>query len=503
LDTEQKPDANDIPLVPEPASTEASPDVLPEGPDREKRPATRRNVIAAVFLSFLWPGLGHLLLKRRKAAALFAVPAFAVALLAIWQIVMDPLVFTASLADDSYFAAFDLIVIAFALWRVAAIAHALWIERRAVGRRFVESGVAVFLIVCIAATHGLVAYAAWTVYDTTVAIQNNDFLDQAMGSPGASATATASPTATPTKPPQPTFASGVAEPTYPITSARTAVPNPNRITFLLIGVDFETGRSTGSTDTLMVVSVDTQTRAASIVSVPRDTAGFQLYWGPWVASNFKINGLLASVYRGATKSPDPPMTTLEKEVSFLVGIPINYYAAIDMDGFARMVDAMGGVDIYNVRAINDDVARITLPAGPAHLDGNMALRYVRSRENGGSDYLRSSRQQQVLLSLEHKVVSAYGIAHFTTLMSLAGKIIQTDFPLKDAKDYVKLGQTLSDTKQCVLSPPYSWHPDNSTTHGFWTSRLDLTQVASLSVSLYGQDSAYYGQVGITPKPCQT
>ena len=468
-------------------------------PDTDVR---RRSAIGAVLLSFLWPGLGHLALGRRRMAALFALPVIVVALFAVWQTGLDAFFFTASLLDEGYLVLVLAVVLALGVWRIVAMLHAVPPSRSGWEKRRPEYVLAFALIAAIVAMHGAFAFAAWEVYDTSVSIQSNNFLNDAMATPGtAVSAATASPTATPTKAPTPTFASGVAVPTYPISASPSAAPNPHRITFLLVGIDFMTGRSTGSTDTMMIVSVDTQTKNAAVLSLPRDTAGFQLYWGPWTASNFKINGLVAAVYRGAVKSPDAPMTTLEKEVGFLVGIPITYYAAIDMDGFARMVDAMGGVDVYNVRAINDDVAHIVMPVGAAHLDGGNALKYVRTRENGGSDYLRASRQQQVLLSLEHKILSPYGLSRFTTLMSLAGKMVQTDFPLKSARDYVKLGQSVSSIKQCVLGPPYSWHPDNSTTRGTWTSRLDLTKMAELSVQLFGSDSAYYGQPGITPKAC--
>ena len=53
--------------------------------------------------------------------------------------------------------------------------------------------------------------------------------------------------------------------------------------------------------------------------------------------------------------------------------------------------------------------------------------------------------------------------------------------------------------KCVLGPPYSWHPDSSETRGLWTSRLDMVRVASLSVYLYGEDSAYAAHY--KPAPC--
>jgi hypothetical protein len=131
------------------------------------------------------------------------------------------------------------------------------------------------------------------------------------------------------------------------------------------------------------------------------------------------------------------------------------------------------------------------------------MRYVRSRENGGSDYLRSSRQQDVLIALEHKLTSPDMLTALPTLLSLAGKYIATDFPLKTARNYVKVGQNLSSIQNCVLGPPYSYHPNSSLTGGSWTSRLNLALVANLSVQMFGQDSAYYGQIGVKATPCQS
>lgn len=461
-----------------------------------------RRTLAAGALSFLWPGLGQLALGRRRAGIWFAVPAALFAAFAVWQVAQDPLLFTASLWDEGYLSVVILAIAVFGIWRAAAVLDAMYRaapaapDGRARRPRKLKQGIAVGLVAAIALMHGAVAAEAWVWYQTSVDVETNNFVDVAMATPTPvspspeAATPTPDPTATMTASPSPT----------PVASPTSTV-NPNRITFLLVGIDFTNGRSTGSTDTLMVVSVDTQTRKAAMLSVPRDTAGFQLYYGGTLLSNFKINSLLSAVYRGTVKSPDSPMQTLVKEISFLIGIPINYSAAVDMDGFASLVDAVGGVDIVNPRAIDDSVAMIHLPAGPAHLNGKMALRYVRSRENGGSDYLRASRQQQVLIAMEHKLLSGSGLSRFNTVLSIVGKTVSTDFPLKTARNYVSVGQKLKSIDMCVLGPPYSFHPPTSTTRGSWVSHLDLAKVANLSVYEFGQDSAYYGQPGVTPKGC--
>jgi LCP family protein required for cell wall assembly len=278
-------------------------------------------------------------------------------------------------------------------------------------------------------------------------------------------------------------------------------PNPNRLTVLLTGVDFMQGRSHALNDSLMLVSVDTRTRAVAMVSVPRDTSAFPFYWGGQAPDTFKINGLVKAIAAGQFGSPDPPTTTLANEIGWLVGVPVDYYAVIDMDGFSQMIDLVGGVDVYNPALLDDPFTCTYVPAGPVHLDGPTALKYARSREST-NDYQRASRQQTVLVALEKKMATPAMLPKLGSLLALAGKSIATNFPLDTARNYVDTVENISSISRCVLGPPYNYHPDSSFTNGTWTSRLNLDQVATLSVQLFGTDSRYYGQPGVGPAPCQ-
>jgi LCP family protein required for cell wall assembly len=254
---------------------------------------------------------------------------------------------------------------------------------------------------------------------------------------------------------------------------------------------------------MMVVSMDTKTGKVTMISVPRDTSAFDMYYGGWAESGLKLNELVNNLLSGYYKSPDPPMITLKKEISFLVGLPIDYYAALDLGGLASMINAIGGIDIYNERGINDPSTGIQMGVGPVHLNGALAILYVRSREGaGGSDYQRAARQQALLVALEKKVASPSILPNIANLISLAGKVIATDFPLETARDYVSAAQHVTSTSSCVLGPPYSYHPDTSTTGGTWTSRLDMALLANLSVGMFGSESAYYGLPGVVAAPCQ-
>ena len=128
--------------------------------------------------------------------------------------------------------------------------------------------------------------------------------------------------------------------------------------------------------------------------------------------------------------------TLVNEVSYLVGIQIDYYAAMDLGGFVKLIDMVGGIDVVNPAPINDPNYYwldghygFQLAAGPQHLDGKTALAYVRSRKSAGdNDFGRSSRQQEVLISLLHKMAQPAQILNLPTVLSTLGSTVTTTFP---------------------------------------------------------------------------
>jgi LCP family protein required for cell wall assembly len=468
----------------EPSATAAESEPAMAG--RDRKPAI------AAGLSFLWPGLGHLFLGRRREAAILAVPALLLAILAIIQLSQGALMFAFSLWDESYFLAVAGAVIAFGAWRIVAVGHAFLSTSRQPRSRPRQMAFVAALVVVIVATHGIFVAGTWAWYETSVTIQNNDPLGLGTVSQLAAT-------------PIPTLPDGsTAQPnTEPTAGASpTRAPNPNRITFLLVGVDWMPGRDHSLTDTMMLASLDTATGKAAMVSIPRDTANFDLYYGGKAGVSFKLNTLMNAAMRPDFGSPDSPIKTLENEIGFLVGVHVDYYALISLAGLAGMIDTLGGIDVYNARAINDNTNQIYIPAGNIHLDGATAIGYVRSREGGGdSDYTRAARQRDVLMATKSKLSSPAGLSRLGSLLTEAGKDIATDFPLKTVRNYVTAVQHVSVVEGCVLGPPYAVHPDMSLSGGTWTTVLDTGLVANLSVHLFGEDSRFYGQSGVVPAAC--
>ena len=363
--------------------------------------------MAAALLSYLVPGLGQLVVGRGRWAALFLAPSLlGLAWIGI-QLCQGLAWFGLSLFDASFAVTLIAIVAFLGSWRILAVCHAYLTAPGRRARPRLERGVVVALVLSIVATHMVVMAGAWDVYSTGAAVNSNGMLSDNSLAGGSALAASASPTPPPTATPPATptevdssafvpFASTAPNPT----PAPTYWSNPDRITFLLIGVDFMTGRTHALTDTMILATLDVHTNTATIISVPRDTADFDLYYGGWVGSQFKLNELMSAASSPSFGSPDSGVETLAKEVGFLVGLPVDYYAAVDLNGFVAMVQAIGGVDVNVTTAVNDPFTGTFVPTGLVHMDGHLALKYARSREST-SDYARSSRQQDLLIALVH------------------------------------------------------------------------------------------------------
>jgi len=441
----------------------------------------------AASLSFLWPGLGQFYVGRRRAAAVFAVPMLVPLLLLIWELSQGLVVIAFSLLNALYALAALLLVLAVGVWRAASLLHAFAAGKpglRQAGRA--QGGILAALLVGVFVMHTIPAYYAWSFVSADLeVVKPIDSGWQPEETPDPSAL----PVLTTLEP------GDTSAPEYLLPG------NPDRVTVLLTGIDFGAGRTHALNDSMIVLSVQMKTKEVSMVSVPRDTTMFPLYWTrATLGPRFKLNALSTGVANNWFVSPDPPMTTLQKEIGYLMGVKVDYYMAMDLEGFVKMVDLAGGVDVNNPKHFYDPLQKTDWPAGILHLDGETALLYVRSRY-ADSDYRRSARQQEVLVSLGRKLSSPAMLVELPKFLDLAGDTIRTDFPLDNARGLAEFAQTVPPEAitKCVLGPPYSWHPDSSETRGLWTSRLNMNLVAELSVSLYGQDSAYYGKY--EPKPC--
>lgn len=193
---------------------------------------------------------------------------------------------------------------------------------------------------------------------------------------------------------------------------------------LLLGVDGSEARNTDAyyagtyrSDTMMLARVDPKGKKVSIISIPRDT---KVDMGEHGVD--KINS--AHAFGG------PSLAV--KTVSELAGVPISHYAEINLDGFASVVDALGGVEVNVPIEINDKEAGGHLLPGVQNLSGSDALILVRSRhaydDYGAGDLYRSANQRLVLSAIAQKLLASDAITIATTIQSLAD-CVMTDMSI--------------------------------------------------------------------------
>src|SRR5262249_9182944 len=128
----------------------------------------------------------------------------------------------------------------------------------------------------------------------------------------------------------------------------------------------------------------------------------------------------------------------KKTVELNLGVPIHYWARIDLHGFERAVDMMGGVWVDVEKTIQDDedptddygTMSIYIPAGRQLLDGRAALQFARTR-HGGNDIERGNRQRQMLLAIRQQALQLDMIRRLPELVDLFQDHFVTDISLED------------------------------------------------------------------------
>jgi LCP family protein required for cell wall assembly len=451
-----------------------------------------RNAGLAAFLSFLFPGLGQAYAGARWMAAIFAAPVLLLLaiLLAMAQGWIGGL--GNELLSSGFLRAALALNVVLMAWRLAAIAGAGLAARPSLRasdtrRRRVWIGLVVALLVVTVGMH------AWA--GTLIARVDATLGDVFVGaSPGASGAPGGGP---------------VNQPAY-------HWDGTGRISFLLLGIDSGVGRDEALTDTILVVSVDPVARTAVMVSVPRDTGFVPLpdrrAYGSGLYPN-KINQLSTEAQlKPSLWCPDMPpdttncgLRTLERSIGLYLGIPIQYHANVDLQGFVDLIDAIGGVTLCLAGTMVDPEyggptwkgTGIVLPAGCQSYDGVHALAYARIRKGWielpdgtreyQNDFKRAERQQRLLLELRGEIARADLIFELPRILTAVGNTVQTDFPRALAGDLASLLPLVTgpEIQRVVLSyPDYAGPPTNPQVNYLLIPRRD--QVRAEMQRLFGQ-----------------
>jgi LCP family protein required for cell wall assembly len=228
-----------------------------------------------------------------------------------------------------------------------------------------------------------------------------------------------------------------------------------RVNILLAGYSVDDPGHQGAelTDSIMIVSVNTKTKTAALISIPRDT---------WVNipgfGYSKINAAYEDGQQGNFNQAgyaNGGMGLLEDVIEQNFGITTDYYGLLDYTAFEESVNAVGGVTVDiqspDPRGLYDPYTNLDLPNGETTLNGQQALSLARARGDGpgsygfpSGDFERTQHQQQLLIALKNKASSGSVITNPLKIGHLAdaiGNNVKTDMSLgemetlyKDTKD---------------------------------------------------------------------
>lgn len=247
----------------------------------------------------------------------------------------------------------------------------------------------------------------------------------------------------------------------------------DRVNVLLLGGDSDGGKRDGvRTDTVMVASIDTTSGNVTLISLPRNTGRMpfpedsvlsQHY--PYGFSNgvgedaeFMLNAMYGNVpavlgddILGETDNVGADVMKLS--VGEALGLHIDYYALIDIKGFSKMIDALGGITVN----INEPVAmggstdanrppdKWLEPGPDRHLNGNEAMWFARGRY-GSDDFDRMDRQRCVIDAMVRQINPTNVVSRYEAIVREGGNLILTDITQEELPAFVELAMRVKDGK---------------------------------------------------------
>lgn len=237
-----------------------------------------------------------------------------------------------------------------------------------------------------------------------------------------------------------------------------------RLNILLLGGDAGPGRRGLRTDTMIVASVDPVSGDSALFGVPRNYGGIRFTDGSPVPVR-RLN----HVYGWGARHPDAfggidsGATAVADAIQHITGLEIDHFVLVDLTGFADMIDVFGGVSLKVPHPVDGplydpasgDYEMVQIPAGPQHLDGDLALAYARARY-GSTDYARMARQRCILTSLAGQ---ADPLEIFTRLPDVLGVVeenVSTDIPAGTLPELVRLLLSIRAPEIRVIGFDSSW-----------------------------------------------
>ena len=268
-----------------------------------------------------------------------------------------------------------------------------------------------------------------------------------------------------------------------------------RLNILLLGGDAGKGRVGTRTDTVILASIDTKTGDTTLFSLPRNTARMPFpkksplhkYYpngftnGNGENAEYFLNALYRNVPNNVPKdvlgeTDDLGADALKLSVGAALGLNVDYYVLINLQGFTKLINALGGITL-NINSYipiggNTDLGirpkEYLHPGKNQHLDGRSALWYARGRY-GSNDYARMDRQRCVINAIIDQANPANMLTRYEKIARAGSDIVFTDIPREVLPLMVDLSLRVKDGN--VRSIVFKTGSD-----GFVSARPDFPQM---------------------------
>lgn len=232
---------------------------------------------------------------------------------------------------------------------------------------------------------------------------------------------------------------------------------------LLLGVDGRSGEN-GRSDTIIVLTVNPNSKDTKMLSIPRDTyteiVGHHSY--------DKLNHAYA--FGGIKMAMD--------SVEQLLNIPIDYVGEINMDGFSDMIDAVGGITVNSKRAFEQNGYQFKI--GENQLDGKGALAYVRNRhDDPEGDFGRQERQRQLISGIIEEAVSVDSLFNYQDIFNSLGNNVQTNLTFSEI---MKLQKNYKDSITHIDQLRFE-KGGGEIINGIWYYKMDENELKEISSEL--------------------
>jgi len=395
-------------------------------------------MVALVLMSAALPGSGHLVTGHRRAGIAIMRVFFVLvglALIAAVVAVMSPETVASLAVRPSWLTAIRWGALVIGIAWVAVILSAAFMGQPGSVNRSGRVW-AVLLTAALCAAVGIPAMRISSYAGTTAGVINEVFKEYTPG-PGAAGAA----------------------------AAQDAAFSDGRVNMMLVGSDSGADRTGVRADTVIVASINAKTGRTILFSLPRNMQRIPFPSGSVMAAQFPKGFvcaqdacLLNAIYEWATEKaaedpslfagdPDPGMTALRGGVGTALGLDIDYHGLVNLEGFEKIIDALGGVTIRVDTRLPiggiDSRGRAVKPSGYIEpglqrLDGFHALWYARSRA-GSDDYIRVGRQRCLIGAVVREADPTNVLINYQRVLNSAPGAVSTDIPRETLPALVKVG----------------------------------------------------------------